>query len=46
VAANATKKEFIDTDSNSIFYWTYEELIAQVKDRATADMLWNSAKEV
>lgn len=50
VAASITaveeKREFIDNDTNTLYYWTYNELLQQIQNKQTADNLWNSAKIV
>ena len=39
------KKEFIDEDTNEIYHWTYDELLAAVQNPTLARELWETAKE-
>ena len=44
ISAIAEKREFIDNDTNTLYYWTYAELLEQIKNKQLADTLWQSAK--
>lgn len=39
------KKEFIDEDTDQIYHWTYDELLAAVQNPTLARELWETAKE-
>lgn len=46
ISAVEERREFIDNDTNTLYYWTYSELLEQVKNKQTADALWLTARTV